>query len=274
VVLWPKVLVLSVNADRFHSLTSQQRRWVRAAAAAATKASVQGQYDEVTVAASLCQQGVRFAMATTDQLRELHARVAGVVAELAADSTEAPVLTAVKRVAAQHPETDNVPAPISCLQGVAAQGEAVQVPRAASDLPDGLYRTQITPAMLTAAGVDPADGYPGGTWTLTIRHATYELRCHPLGGSKVAECGTAVTDKPLDLGDLRGRGGSVVFVPDEARLAEVSGCTIGSGTGDACGVGGPYRASWSISGEQLTFSNYVGEGGNQQLLVAPWTRIG
>jgi TRAP-type C4-dicarboxylate transport system substrate-binding protein len=274
VVLWPKVLVLTFNADRLRSLTAEQRGWVGTAAAMATRASGRAAYDETTAAARLCQRGVRFATAATDQLRDLHSRVAPVVSALASDRIEAPVLAAVQRVAAAYPGTDAVPAPLTCFHGVAAQEQAVRIPRAASALPDGVYRTQITAAMLASAGVDPADGYSGGTWTLTIRHATYELRCHPLGGSKVAECGTAVTDKPLDLGDLRGHGHSVVFVPNEARLASVSGCTIGSGTGDACGVGGPYRATWSIADGQLSFSDYVGEGGNQQLLVAPWTRIG
>jgi hypothetical protein len=196
------------------------------------------------------------------------------VTALASDPVEAPVLGTVQAVAAANPGTDAVPAPVTCLNGVAAKEQAVRVPRAASALPDGVYRTQITPEMLTTAGVDPADEYPGGTWTLTVRHATYELRCRPLGGGPDAECGSTATDKILDLGDLRGRGHSVVFVPDEARLAAVSGCTVGSGTGNGCGVLGPYRAVWSLTDKQLTFSNYVGAPSNQQLLVAPWTRIG
>lgn len=274
VVLWPKVLVLTFNAARLRGLTAKERGWVGTAAAMATRASVRAPYDETTAAAGLCQRGVRFAAATTDQLRDLRSRVAPVLTALGSDPTEAPVLAAVQGVAAAHPGTDAVPAPVTCLHGVAAQEQAVRVPRSASALPDGVYRTQITREMLTTAGVDPADGYPGGTWTLTVRHATYELRCRPLGGGPDAECGSTATDKILDLGELRGRGHSVVFVPNEARLAAVSGCTPGSGTGNGCGVLGPYRAVWSLTGGRLTFSDYIAPFGNEQLLVAPWTRIG
>ena len=201
VVLWPKVLVLTFNAARLRGLTAEERGWVGTAAAMATRASVRAPYDEATAAAGLCQRGVRFAAATTDQLRDLRSRVAPVLTALALGPNRG---TCARRGpggrggAPRHrrsPRSGHLPA-----RG-GSTGAAVRVPRSASALPDGVYRTQITREMLTTAGVDPADGYPGGTWTLTVRHATYELRCRPLGGGPDAECGSTATDKILDLGN-------------------------------------------------------------------------
>jgi len=45
VILWPKVFVLAVSQQRYDSMTDQQRLWVRQAAEAATKASVDATYD-------------------------------------------------------------------------------------------------------------------------------------------------------------------------------------------------------------------------------------
>ena len=68
VVLWPKVYVLAVNRQRFEALTDQQRAWLRDAAQAAIKASVDATYDESTLASGLCAVGVRFVPASYWQL--------------------------------------------------------------------------------------------------------------------------------------------------------------------------------------------------------------
>jgi hypothetical protein len=75
VVLWPKMLVLAFNREKFNALSRQQQNWVREAAAEATKKSVDFSYDETTPARTLCDQGVRFTDASPAQLTALRSQV-------------------------------------------------------------------------------------------------------------------------------------------------------------------------------------------------------
>ena len=88
VVLWPKVFVLSMSQERFDTLTDEQRAWVTDAAELATQASVDGTYDETTVARELCDEGARFVSADAEQIDTLRSAVAPVIDELAADARE------------------------------------------------------------------------------------------------------------------------------------------------------------------------------------------
>jgi TRAP-type C4-dicarboxylate transport system substrate-binding protein len=114
VVLWPKLLVLAFNRERFQSLTSQQQNWVRQAAAQATKESVDYSYDDTTPAKTLCEEGVRFTDASPAQLTALKSRVAPLIAGLAADPVNGPVLQQIRQVVAAHPGIDAPDVPTTC----------------------------------------------------------------------------------------------------------------------------------------------------------------
>jgi TRAP-type C4-dicarboxylate transport system substrate-binding protein len=113
-VLWPRMMVLSLSQKRFDSLTPEQRGWVQGAARDAVHASVEFGYDETTLAAHLCAQGVRFVDATPDQLARLRHAVQPVIDALARDPATAASLVQVQKVAASHAAPDGVEVPTPC----------------------------------------------------------------------------------------------------------------------------------------------------------------
>ena len=114
VVLWPKVFVLALSQKRWDALTDQQRVWVQQAADLATKASVDATWDETTPAAGLCATGVRFVDASAAQLAALHDAVAPVIAKLAADPVNGPLLAKIQAIAGQYPQVDEPNVPATC----------------------------------------------------------------------------------------------------------------------------------------------------------------
>lgn len=114
IVLWPRMLVLTINRRRFDQLTGQQQTWVRQAAQEAVQAAIDYAYDENTPAQTLCQQGVRFVDASSVQLTTIRRAVSPVLAELAADPATSDGLNRVQQVAARHPDPDLPDVPLSC----------------------------------------------------------------------------------------------------------------------------------------------------------------
>jgi TRAP-type C4-dicarboxylate transport system substrate-binding protein len=271
VVLWPKVFVLALSQKRFDALTPQQQGWVREAAAQAVKASVDAPYEEATAARSLCARGVRFLDATPGQLQGLRAKLRPVLDKLAADPTAAQLLGDLQAIAVQHPGPEAPAVPANCTtQGVADNGSLGPVPASTSALADGVYRRQVTHDDVAAAGGDPGD-HPAGIWTLTVRRGTYEVRCRPVPGPGQV-CGGTVEDRPLEVGDLRGTGKIVYFVPDAQRLSWLTGCKlpVSNTLSDHCGPDDPYRVAWAISGDKLTLTTVPGSrGGN----IGTWRKI-
>jgi TRAP-type C4-dicarboxylate transport system substrate-binding protein len=115
-VLWPRMMVLSLSRKRFDSLTPEQQGWVQGAARDAVHASVEFGYDETTLAAHLCAQGVRFSDATPGQLAGLRHAVQPVVDALARDPATAASLVQVQKVAASNPAPDAVEVPPPCRE--------------------------------------------------------------------------------------------------------------------------------------------------------------
>jgi TRAP-type C4-dicarboxylate transport system substrate-binding protein len=270
VVLWPKVFVLALSQKRFQALTSQQQGWVREAAAQAVKASVDAPYEETPAARTLCARGARFLAATPGQVQGLRARLRPVLDKLAADPTGAQLLRDIQAIAAQHPGPEAPAVPASCAQGVADNGSLGPVPASTSALADGVYRRQVSHDDVAAAGGDPGD-HPAGIWTLTVRRGTYEVRCRPVPGPGQV-CGGTVEDRPLEVGDLRGTGKIVYFVPEAQRLSWLTGCKlpVSNTLSDHCGPDDPYRVAWAISGDKLTLTTVPGSrGGN----IGTWRKI-
>jgi hypothetical protein len=85
-----------------------------------------------------------------------------------------------------------------------------------------------------------------------------------------------VSNKPLDVGDLRGAGHTVYFVPDPKRLSRVSGCRLPAGSRpNDCVDLPPTRMSWTVDGDTLTFSDYRNDfQKGDMFIVKPWRRIG
>jgi TRAP-type C4-dicarboxylate transport system substrate-binding protein len=278
VVLWPKVFVLALSQKRFDALTSQQQGWVREAAAQAVKASVDATYDETPAARTLCERGARFRDATPGQLQGLRARFRPVLDKLAADPTSAQLLGDLQAIAAQHPGPDTPAVPASCAKGIAKNASPGQVPTAVSDLPDGVYRHQLTHDEVAAAGGDD-EGGPAGIWTLRVRGGTFQLNCRPVEGAG-RSCGGGGNDSDaiFEAGHLRGTGRTVYFVQDPERLSRLTGCKLPPSTTqpDHCWTADPYRLTWALAGDQLSFTDwhYPGEtGDNLTFTGGPWRKI-
>jgi TRAP-type C4-dicarboxylate transport system substrate-binding protein len=276
VVLWPKVFVLALSQKRFDSLTPQQQGWVREAAAQAVKASVDATYEETPAARTLCERGARFRDASPGQLQGLRTRFRPVLDKLAADPTNAQLLGDLQAIAAQHPGPDTPDVPASCAKGVAKSASPGQVPTAVSDLPDGVYRRQLTHEEVEAAGGDPGH-HPAGIWTLRVRAGTFQMSCRPVEGTGVS-CGDSGSDGDtiVGAGDARGTGRTVWLVSDPQRVASLTGCKLPPSSTDVSHCGPPLtiRMTWALSGDKLSFADSTGELTTAiELIGGPWRKI-
>jgi TRAP-type C4-dicarboxylate transport system substrate-binding protein len=272
IVLWPKVFVFALSRKRFESLSAQEQAWVRQAANAAVRASVAATYDERTPVQQICSEGVRITPASDAQLAALRTALRPVVAQISADPVGGPPLQAIQAIARRHPDADALDA-TSCPAGT-NNGPLGAAPNEASALPDGVYRVSLTEGEVARGGLTN-DGGLSGLWSLTARHGTYEMRCRPVN-LPGTDCGHEVYDGPLDVGDLRGTGRTVYFVPDLARLAQLTGCQLPPAEDDThCFPGRPYRMTWQVHGRALVFTDYVNSfGGTDMFMVKPWRQIG
>jgi TRAP-type C4-dicarboxylate transport system substrate-binding protein len=276
VVLWPKVFVLALSQKRFDTLTPQQQTWVHEAAKQAVNASVDATYDETPFARTLCDSGARFHDASPGRLQGLRAKLRPVLDKLAADPTNAQLLRDLQAIAKQHPGPEAPDVPASCAQGVADNGSLGPVPAAASDLPDGVYRRQLTHEEVDAAGGDPGH-HPAGTYTLRVRGGTFQISCRPVEGAGVS-CGDSGIDSDtiVGAGDLRGTGRTVWFVSDPQQVARLTGCKlpVSETQSGHCGPQATDRMAWALSGDKLSFTDYKGELTNPiEWIGGPWRKI-
>ena len=113
VAFWPSILFYVMNSDRFNSLSDAQREVIRTAASHATEAN-STPYPDLDVAGSVCQAGARFGTATAEQLSALRSAAQPVYDWLASDPAEAPILAALQKIAADHPQPDPIDVPDGC----------------------------------------------------------------------------------------------------------------------------------------------------------------
>jgi TRAP-type C4-dicarboxylate transport system substrate-binding protein len=116
VVLWPRMLLLSISRTTFDHLDRRQQGWVRQAARSAIQAAIDYSYDETTPARALCGLGVRFIDASPAQLAELKQAVSPVIDRLAADPVTAATMQQIQAISAAHPAPDVPDVPPSCRE--------------------------------------------------------------------------------------------------------------------------------------------------------------
>ena len=109
VVLWPRMVVITMSRIRYDALTGRQREWLRTAAAEAVRASAAYPYDDSAITRRLCRQGVRVTDASASQLAELRRAVQPVLDALGNDPATAPSLAEVLTAAPPAPEPLDVP---------------------------------------------------------------------------------------------------------------------------------------------------------------------
>ena len=258
VVLWPKVFVLSLSTRLYDSLSDQQRDWVDEATDRTVEEARYAAPAESDLLGELCSRGVRFATAAGWQLEQLRKKVEPVLEHLRTDSETAPLMEAVEAVAADAPLPDVPEKPADC-----AASKATAPPAADADLPDGVWRVEISEKDVSDAGLDNDPGW-SGVWTLTVEDATFVLSCAPLE-APAKDCGNAgVGEANFEAGHLRGKGSTVFFVNDRRLLEDADACH------PECNLIEPYTAQWNIDGDTLTFTAENGS----HLTIRPWTRIG
>ncbi len=272
VVLWPKVFVLSLSQRTYDALSEQERGWVAEAASRATTASVDGEYDEATLAETLCDQGMRFPVATDAQVQGLRERVAPVIEALEADPVSGPLLAEIRTIGEAHP-TDVVEVRDGC-RAETGPGGLPEIPTTTAPIPDGEYRVDITLADLDREGVGNGPGWTG-TWTLVIHDGTYALYCRALE-NPTKDCGNsgvAAQVEPYEAGELRGSATEAYFVFSAELMSELTGCELPVSDADGhCYELEPYSAAWSLAEDTLTFAPAGGES-NYHLMVNPWSKI-
>lgn len=270
VVLWPKVHVLAVSQQRLDSLTGEQRDSVNAAVEVALAASSAADYDEAAAVRELCEVGVRFALASDEELAALREAVEPVLDTLAASEADGELLADVLAIASEHPDTYVPAVPEECI-GEPAEDPLAEVPDETSSMPDGQYRTEIRLADLAAAGVDNGPGWTG-TWTLAIEDGTYILTCRAVE-TPGKDCGNTTYEGALEAGNLLGRGDVVYFDFDEELMAHLTGCQLPATSQPGhCYISETYRAQWSLEGDRLTFTD-AGEPAPFHLTLTEWQKI-
>jgi TRAP-type C4-dicarboxylate transport system substrate-binding protein len=267
-VLWPKVFVFSMSDKRLDALTAEQQDWVRAAAEQATLATMGATYDRQQAVDRLCSLGTQFTIANSEQIAALRARLKPVNDALAAEGSSAAVMAQLRAIAGAHPRVNTVRPSNNC-RGITAP---IVVPATKSGLPDGTYRVQNTIEDVEQAGLDNSGGLTG-VWTLRISKGTFDLRCRV--GDNPHDCGNSDFDGPLELGVLRGDGSSAYFAHRPDWMAAATGCKLPpSGTKSGhCAPEDTYVLTWTLKGDQLTFSEFQGTMPNPQYLLRPWTKV-
>jgi TRAP-type C4-dicarboxylate transport system substrate-binding protein len=254
VVLWPKMFVLSMGRQKFEALSEQQRGWIREAADLGVKASLEATYDESSIAQELCTRGVRFKDATPAQLLALRTRLAPVLERFAADPQSGPLLTTIKAVAADYPQSETLRVDSDCRQGASTGDDrsAGAVPRTAAAIPGGVYRVQISTDEVLAAGLDNHDRN-SGVWTFSVQDGRYEMRCQPIA-DPADDCAGPPTQSDLsDKGDLRGKG-DVAYLVSEMHPGDI------------------HRLQWKLNSDGLRFINPDQTRG-WELVLKPWQKI-
>jgi TRAP-type C4-dicarboxylate transport system substrate-binding protein len=115
VVLWPRMVVLTLNRKLVERMSAQQRGWLQQAADAAVRASVSDTFDDAIQASRLCAAGVKFYDATAADIAGLKAAVEPVLATISSNPVAGPLLAEVEQTVASHPGVDVPTVPDGCL---------------------------------------------------------------------------------------------------------------------------------------------------------------
>ena len=276
VVLWPKMFVLSISESRFAALTEEQQTWVREAAERGVQASVEADYDETTPAMQLCESGMRFLEATPEQVAGLGDLLAPVIDQMAGDPEIGPILARIQAVAAGSGGTYVPDVAAKCSQTTTeAEARPETPPADVAEIPNGLYRVEVSEADVISAGHNNASGW-SGVWSLLIEDGIYAMTCRPLDRPG-KDCGNitfddVVTfDTVLDAGYLRGSDGVVYFVYDAEVHSELSGCE------PPCFPVPTYSMIWEVDGDDIIFSDLQGGASVDtwagEKLIEPWRKI-
>jgi TRAP-type C4-dicarboxylate transport system substrate-binding protein len=258
VVLWPAMWVLVMNRAKFDGLSAVDQQLVRDAAQEAARVSARGSHDETGLVADQCAAGARFPLATPSQVASLRDAFEPALRTIESDPLRAPLLAAVRAVAAEHPGVDVLRPPVGCGGDPAAPREVGAIPSTPSDIPAGTYRMTLSLQNLLDAGVeyDRALNNDSVSTLILDRDGGYRVI-----GDDIAPSPEGVyTNLLWEVGQVSGAGDRVYFVPDveEFRRLKDSGVNAALDGPGYNIVVDPYTMKWRESDGVLTFSDVAG----------------
>lgn len=276
ITFYPKVNALVANADLLESLSDDQRDVLRTAATDTTAYAIAANGSEADLAEQYCADGGSVALADPADVAELAELATPVVAELENDNTTRHIIGEIRELKA---ETTPDPATAAAACGPAveeasnptdSESGADVPPEEVSELPDGVYRVEISLDDVEAAGLSNRDG-PTGIWTLEVDDGTYVHSCVPLD-LPGTDCGNNLEGGIVAAGHFRGTGNTVWFVHDEEMVSGLTGCLLPISETEPghCGPAFDFHMDWALDGDTLTFST---EGPLGELTIEPYTRI-
>ena len=275
ITFYPKVNALVANAESIESLSDDQRDVLRRAATDTIAYAVDTNRTEHDLAEQYCADGGSVALTDAADLAELAELAAPVVAELEADETTQRIVDAIRELKSKV-TADPATAAAACRPAVeeasnptGSESDADVPPEEVSELPDGVYRVEISLDDVEAAGLNN-DAGPTGIWTLEVDDGTYVHSCVPLD-LPGKDCGNAPSGGIFAAGHLRGTGHTVWFVHDDEMLSELQGCELPA-TGELghCYPAFDFYMDWSVDGDTLTFTT---DGPLGEFTIEPYTRI-
>ena len=242
--LWPRPIVLFMNAKTSAGLTGEQRAALRNAARAAIPANLAAlQASEKEAAGNLCRRGLAFVTASGTDLAALHRAVQPVYDKLERDSLTKAAIEQIQRMRsgaaaiADAPTCSNPDSPANV--------------KAARTRIDGVYRVHTTAADLRAAGAPEGEIVPQN-------YGSYEI---------VLDRGRFMQE----AGAHQSLEGTYVVAGDRIALTITR---APAGPGPRNRVGERFDFHWSLYRDQLTLKPVPGKVSPAPLRAQPWRRIG
>jgi TRAP-type C4-dicarboxylate transport system substrate-binding protein len=167
VTLWPRAAVIVANPRRLRRLTTRQRAWVGAAAAAAARYSTTVADQDRRLAPELCAAGIRFTAASRAAVASLRRAWRPVYSRLEGVPATRSMIRSLLALRAGAPRSPVAP-PCNRQLPPPERSRGVRSP-----LPDGVYRLRIMASDLRRTGADSTD--QPGTVTLTLRHGHWRI---------------------------------------------------------------------------------------------------
>jgi TRAP-type C4-dicarboxylate transport system substrate-binding protein len=263
ITFYPKVNALVANGEVFESLSDDQRDALRRAATDTIAYVVDANPTEAALAEQYCAAGGSVALADAADLAELAELAAPVLAELEDDDEATRIIDEIREMKAET--TGNSATAAAACGTVVDEVSAAGPPSEVSELPDGVYRIEISLDDVEAWGETNAHGSTG-IWTTEVHDGIWVTTCVPLD-LPGTDCGNAEHGCTCGTGPLRGTGNTVWFVYDVEMVSELTGCQLPISQNEPghCGPGDDARMEWSIDGDTLTLSN--------DDRIESWTRI-
>ena len=258
--LWPRSVVLVADPAALDGLDDQTRGWVTAAAQDAAEWSFEHARDrEADQVLAACEAGARLSTATPEQAAALEAAAEPVHERLRGDPQTAELLTRIEQLVAGAPAEDALAVPAGCAFSPGDEAMAPEAPVKLTapgdpgDLPEGVYRYELTEQVLREAGVPANDiEINAGVFTWTLQGGTWQYEHQP------------VFD---DVPNLTCEG-----------FYDVSGTGVAMSVSTATSAGecapALWTASWTMAGDVLTWSDVDIPDFAAVWSVVPWRKIG